>query len=48
METQLEFEKEIIETKLKYKDIIFGNDSRICKGRLNELPEQGDIEECTY
>ena len=39
METQLEFEKEIIETKLKYKDIIFGNDSTICKGYLDELRE---------
>ena len=31
-----------------YKDIIFGNDSRICEGCLNELVEQGNIDECLY
>ena len=31
-----------------YKDIIFGNDSRICEGCLNELGEQGNIDECLY
>ena len=32
-----ELEKSVVQTQRKYKNIIFGNYSRICKGYLKEL-----------
>lgn len=37
-----------IETQHKHMDIIFGNNSRMCKRCLNELWKQGKIEKCIY
>ena len=42
MKTKQEPEKAIPETQDKYKDIIFGFDSRICGGCLKEPQEQID------
>lgn len=42
MKTKQEPEKAIPETQDKYKDIIFGFDSRICGGCLEEPQEQID------
>ena len=42
MKTKQEPEKAIPETQEKYKDIIFGFDSRICGGCLKEPQEQID------
>lgn len=45
METGQESEKSIVEAQKKYDDITFRNDSRICKGSLNELQKQQAIDE---
>ena len=37
MKMKQELEKTIVETQQKYKDIIFGIDTPICKERLKEL-----------
>ena len=37
MKAKQELEKSIFETQLKYKDIIFGNHSRGCKGCLKNF-----------
>lgn len=46
MKTKQELKKELVGTKLKYKDTIFGNHSSICKRCLNELQEHGKINQC--
>ena len=45
MKTRQELEKSIVERQKKYKNIIFGNGSRICKGCLNELWKQQVVDE---
>ena len=45
MKKKQELEKLIDDTQRRYKDIIFGKNSRICEGCLNELREQGTIHE---
>lgn len=48
LKTNQDLEKAIIETQLKCKYIIFGNDIRICEGCLNELREQEKIAKGMY
>ena len=48
METGQESEKSIIEAQKKYDDITFRNNSRICKGSLNELQKQQAIDEKSW
>ena len=46
MKTKQELKEELVGKKLKYKDTIFGNHSSICERYLNELQEQGKINQC--
>ena len=45
MKRKQELEKTIVEPERKYKDILFGNDTPICKECLNELKKQQIIDE---
>ena len=45
MKMKQELEKTIVETQQKYKDIIFGIDTPICKEPLKKLKKQQMIDE---
>ena len=42
----VELGKAIVETQCKYEDVIYGNDSKTCKGCFKEPWEQGKIGKC--
>ena len=48
MKMKKDLEKENVDTQNKYKDIIFGNRTRIYNGCLYEPQGQGAIDRCMY
>ena len=42
----VELGKAIVERQCKYEDVIYGNDSKICKGCFRKPWEQGKIGKC--
>ena len=42
----VELGKAIVERQCKYEDVIYGNDSKICKGCFKEPWEQGKVGKC--